>query len=139
VSAGQGPGLRVNGSLTIPDAELDERFTTSGGPGGQHANRSSTRVVLTFDVASSVVLTASQRRRMLDKLGAEVRISVDDARSQYRNREVARERMAERLRGALVQARSRRPTKPSRSAKARRLNEKKRRSEVKQQRRRPTE
>ena len=139
MSAGQGPGLRVNGSLTIPDAELDERFTTSGGPGGQHANRSSTRVVLTFDVASSVVLTASQRRRMLDKLGAEVRISVDDARSQYRNREVARERMAERLRGALVQARSRRPTKPSRSAKARRLNEKKRRSEVKQQRRRPTE
>ena len=131
--------LRVNGGLTIPGTELAERFMPSGGPGGQHANRSNTRVELRFDVAASTTLSDSQRRRITEVLGDDVRVVVDDERSQHRNRDIARERLAGRLRNALRRETARRPTKPSRGARERRLKEKKRRSEIKAQRRRPTD
>lgn len=129
--------VRVNGSLVIPEREIDLRFGPSGGPGGQHANRAHTRVDLVWRVDESAVLSEAQRRRLLDRLGPVVRLSVDEARSQTRNREVAFERLAERVRGALRVERSRRPTKPSRRAKARRVDAKRRRSRTKQNRRRP--
>ncbi len=131
--------LRVNAGLTIPGTELAERFMPSGGPGGQHANRSNTRVELRFDVAASTTLSDSQRRRITEVLGDDVRVVVDDERSQHRNRDIARERLAGRLRNALRRETRRRPTKPSRGARERRLKEKKRRSEIKAQRRRPTD
>lgn len=131
--------LRVNGALTIPGTELAERFMPSGGPGGQHANRSNTRVELRFDVAASTTLSDSQRSRITELLGDDVRVVVDDERSQHRNRDIARERLAGRLRNALRRETRRRPTKPSRGARERRLKEKKRRSEIKAQRRRPTD
>jgi ribosome-associated protein len=129
--------LQVRSGLVIPATELSERFMPSGGPGGQHANRSSTRVELRFDVTASAVLSDSQRQRLLDRLGDEVRVVVDDERSQSRNRDIARERMAGRIRNALVVEAPRRATKPTRGSKRRRLDAKKRRSELKQQRRRP--
>ncbi|MCP4436335.1 MAG: aminoacyl-tRNA hydrolase [Actinomycetia bacterium] len=129
--------LPVRGALVIPGAELTERFMPSGGPGGQHANRSNTRVELRFDVAASAVLSDHQRSMILDRLGEDVRVVVDDERSQHRNRDIARERLAGRLRNALTPERSRRATRPSRGSKERRIKDKKRRSEIKQQRRRP--
>ncbi|MGI9578627.1 MAG: alternative ribosome rescue aminoacyl-tRNA hydrolase ArfB [Microthrixaceae bacterium] len=131
--------LRVSGGLTIPGAELSERFMPSGGPGGQHANRSNTRVELRFDAAASTALSDYQRSRIIELLGDDVRVVVDDERSQHRNRDIARDRLAGRLRNALTRETKRRPTKPSRGAKERRLKEKKRRSEIKAQRRPPTD
>lgn len=131
--------LIVREGLVIPDAELSERFMPSGGPGGQHANRASTRVELRFDVASSSALSRSQRERIIERLGGEVRVVVDEERSQLRNRDIARDRLAARLRAALTREAPRRPTRPSRGAKERRIKEKKRRSELKAQRRRPIE
>ena len=131
--------LRVSSGLTIPGSELTERFMPSGGPGGQHANRANTRVELRFDVSASSTLTDSQRSRITELLGDDVRVVVDDERSQHRNRDIARERLAGRLRNALRRETRRRPTKPSRGARERRLRDKKRRSEIKAQRRRPTD
>jgi ribosome-associated protein len=129
--------LRVNGSLTIPATELTEKFTVSGGPGGQHANRSNTRVELTFDALASEVLTDFQRRRITAALGAEVRVVVDEHRSQTRNRVAARDRLAEKIASTLTIQKARRKTKPSRGSQKRRLDKKKQRSELKSQRRRP--
>lgn len=129
--------LEIRPGLVIAGGELSERFMPSGGPGGQHANRSSTRVELRFDAATSTSLDDHQRARVVERLGAEVRVVVDEERSQARNRDIARERLAARIATALVREKARRPTKPSRGAKRRRLAEKKRRSEIKQQRRRP--
>ncbi len=129
--------LPVRGGLVIPGSELAERFMPSGGPGGQHANRSNTRVELRFDVRASEVLSDHQRSVLLDRLGDEVRVVVDDERSQHRNRDIARERLAGRLRNALTPEKSRRATRPSRGSRERRIKDKKRRSEIKQQRRRP--
>lgn len=129
--------LQVSGRLSLPGWELVETFTTSGGPGGQHANKASTRVELRFDVASSSVLSATQKRRVRDRLGPEIRIVADDERSQARNRDIARSRLAETLREALVPPRRRVPTKPSRGSQRRRLQSKKETAERKQQRRRP--
>jgi ribosome-associated protein len=130
--------LVVGRGLTIPAAEIDERFSTSGGPGGQHANRSRTRVELRFDIAASTVLSDRQRERLSDRFGADVKVVVDDERSQLRNRALARERLAGRLRAALAPQRTRRPTRPTRASKTRRLESKKQRGEVKRARRRPT-
>ncbi|CAN5616723.1 MAG: alternative ribosome rescue aminoacyl-tRNA hydrolase ArfB [Iamia sp.] len=129
--------LTVRGRLTVPGWELVETFTTSGGPGGQHANKASTRVELRFDVASSSVLSPAQKRRVRDRLGPEIRVVADDERSQARNRDIARSRLAETLREALVPPRRRVPTKPSRGSKRRRLQSKKETAERKQQRRKP--
>jgi len=129
--------IEVNSSLTIPDAELEYKFTTSRGPGGQHANRSSTRVQLSWSIAESQVLSASMRDRLRSKLGDVVRADVDDHRSQSRNREAAAERIADKIRSALVRQRSRRATKPTRGSQRRRVEAKKRRSQTKAMRRNP--
>jgi ribosome-associated protein len=129
--------LVVPGGPRIPLAELTWRFTPSGGPGGQHANRSSTRAEVSFDIVDSPSLTDAQRARLQRKLGDVVTADADDARSQSRNREVALARLGERLAQALREPKRRRPTKPSRSARQRRLEQKRRRSETKAARRPP--
>lgn len=129
--------LRVTRSCVIPLTELEWRFTASGGPGGQHANRSNTRAEVRFDVAASPSLLEVHRERMLERLGPVVRVVADDERSQLRNRELALERLRARLAEALRVERTRRPTAPSRGAKLRRLESKKRRSDIKRSRRPP--
>ena len=136
-------GLHVRG-VHIPDAELDWRFVTSGGPGGQHANRSNTAVELRFDIGASQALPDRLKerltRRLADRLttSGEGIVQVAETRSQTRNRQVA----LTRLRDLLVEATSppakpRRPTKPSRRARQRRLDNKKRRGELKRTRQEP--
>jgi ribosome-associated protein len=129
--------LRVNRSLEIPLAELEVRFSASGGPGGQHANKAATRVELTFDAAASPSLDERQRERITERLGPVVRVVVDDERSQLRNRVLAEQRLAARLGSALHVDPPRRATRPSRGAKERRLRSKRERSETKANRRRP--
>jgi len=129
--------LSVNRSLRIPLDELEWRFSASGGPGGQHANRSNTRVEIRFDVASSPSLGPRQRARLLEKLGPSVRVVVDAERSQSRNRALALSRLADRLAAALRVERPRTATRPTAGSRERRLAEKRRRSEQKQQRQRP--
>jgi len=129
--------LQITPDCAVDLDEVVMRFMPSGGPGGQHANRSSTRVDLRFDVAGSPSLTESQRDQLLSKVGAEVRVVADDERSQLRNRSIAVERLRERLAAGLRVERKRRPTRPSRRAKARRLDAKKRQADRKRDRRRP--
>ena len=129
--------LPVRPGLTIPGGEIDERFSTSGGPGGQHANKVHSRVELRFDIAGSPSLSDHQRGRLTEALGAEVRVVVDEERSQLRNRAIARDRLAGRLRNALVPVRVRRPTRATRGSKLRRLETKRQRGETKQTRRKP--
>ena len=132
----EGPDVVVvTSSLRIPMSELQFRFSASGGPGGQNANKVATRVELRFDVASSPSLGPYQRSRLLDKLGAEVRVVADDERSQLRNRQLAVERFRQRLASALRIEKSRRPTRPTKGAKERRLADKRRLSERKRARR----
>ena len=130
--------LPVNSSLSIPDGELDWAFSRSGGPGGQHANKSNTRVELTWEIATSEVLSSDQRRRLIDAFGAELRVVADDERSQARNRSLASERLAARVAEALRPVRKRRPTKPTRGSKKRRVEAKRRNSQRKQLRQKPT-
>jgi ribosome-associated protein len=127
--------VRVTPSLGIPVSELQFRFSPSGGPGGQHANKVSTRVELRFDVAASRALGPRQRARLLDRLGPEIRVVADDERSQIRNRAVAVDRFRARVADALRVEKPRRPTRPSRGAKERRLADKRRLSERKRDRR----
>ncbi len=129
--------LRVGRGVVIPAAEIEERFTTSGGPGGQHANKVSTRVELRFDVAGSDALRGDKKARVLSRLGPVVTISADDARSQARNRVIARERLAARLADALRVDKARRATRPGRGARERRLDTKRQQSQRKAGRRRP--
>ncbi|MGO8872450.1 MAG: alternative ribosome rescue aminoacyl-tRNA hydrolase ArfB [Acidimicrobiales bacterium] len=134
-AAGDGGPVRVTSSLSIPPSELHFRFSPSGGPGGQHANKVATRAELRFDVAGSPSLGPRQRARLLERLGPEVRVVVDEERSQVRNRQLAVERLRQRLATALHVEAPRRPTRPSRGAKERRLAAKRRLSERKQSRR----
>ena len=127
--------LVVSRSCVIPLAELRWRFSRSGGPGGQHANTSDTRAEVVFDAAGSPSLGAGQRQRIVDRLGPEVRVVAADERSQARNRALALDRLRERLAAALVVATPRRPTRPSTGARQRRLDEKRRRGDVKRMRR----
>jgi ribosome-associated protein len=129
--------LRVTRTVIVPRAELDVRFSPSGGPGGQHANRSATRVELRFDVEASGAFSDEQRDRVVDRLGPVVRVVADDERSQSRNRSLAEQRLVERLRAALHVPRKRRTTRPTPSSVDQRLAGKKRRSETKATRRRP--
>jgi ribosome-associated protein len=126
--------LRVNRSLSIPLDELVWRFTTSGGPGGQHANKTSTRAEVRFDVESSPSLGPRQRARLLERLGPTVRVSAGEERSQSRNREVALRRLATRLAEGLHTERPRVPTKPTMGSKIRRLEDKRRQSTRKRNR-----
>lgn len=131
--------IEVQGSLTIPDAELTERFTASGGPGGQHANKAATRVELTWDIENSNAISERQRSLLLAFFGAPVaRVVVDDERSQLRNREIAEARLAGRVRTALAPVTPRKPTKPSKGAKRRRVEAKRRNSERKRLRQKPS-
>ena len=129
--------LAVVDGLTIPASELAWRFTASGGPGGQHANRSNTKVELRFDIDRSEALTDGQRSRLKQKFGPVVAVVVDDHRSQTRNREIALDRMRSRLADALKVQKRRRPTKPGRGAKERRLDAKRQQSQRKKNRRTP--
>lgn len=128
-------GVRF-GRYEIPEHELDETFETSGGPGGQHANRSSTAVRLRFPVLTSS-LPEDVRHALVEKLGEQVEITAADSRSQFRNRAIARKRLAEKLEEALVPEAPRRPTRPTRASRRRRLAAKRARSEKKRLRRRP--
>jgi ribosome-associated protein len=129
--------LVVNRSVRIPRNELRFAFSASGGPGGQHANRSNTRVELRFDVESSSALGPVQRQRVIERLGTEIRIVADDERSQLRNRSLAEQRLAERIRQALRVDRPRRATKPTKASQQRRMATKQRRSDIKRTRRKP--
>lgn len=128
-------GITV-GVWLIPEAEIEERFGTPGGPGGQHANKTQTAVTLRFDVAESS-LPVEVRNQLMKKLGQVIEVTVTDTRSQWRNRKTARERLAAKLDDALVENKPRKETKPSRAAKERRLASKKARSDLKRKRRPP--
>jgi ribosome-associated protein len=134
--------LRVAPGLVIPAEELRWRFDTSGGPGGQHANKSSTRVELAFDVAASPAVPEPLRAVLLERLGGRLaagvlHLVVSESRSQWRNRQIARRRLVAVLEEALRPRRSRRPTRPTGAARLRRLAEKRRRGESKRNRRPP--
>jgi ribosome-associated protein len=129
--------IRVTRSVSIPVAEIDFRYSRSSGPGGQHAQKSETRVEALFDVEASSALTDRQKHRVVRKAGPVLRAIAQDERSQARNRELAVERIADALREALRVERRRVPTKPSKAAVERRLEQKRRRSETKRLRQRP--
>jgi ribosome-associated protein len=131
--------MHITRDLAIPLAEVDLRVSRSSGPGGQHANVTASRVEAVFDVAGSPSLTEDQRRRASARVGPRIRAVAQDTRSQARNRELALERLRARLAEALAVQRPRRRTKPSQGARERRLGAKRRRSESKRQRRRPSE
>lgn len=132
------PGLRITDRLVLPFSEIGLRRSRSSGPGGQHANVTESRVEAVFDVEASVTLNEVQKRRVIAKIGPVVTASAQDERSQLRNRELALERLAVKLKSALAQPKPRRPTKPSRAAKERRLEIKQRQSAKKQARRPPS-
>src|SRR5947209_20102631 len=132
-----GDSIRVTRSVVIPLSEIELRFSRSGGPGGQHAQKSETRVEAVFDVEASDALSDAQKRRVLAKAGPVLRAVAQDERSQLRNRELAVERLVAALRAALHVERRRVATKPTAAARERRLEEKKRRGERKRLRRPP--
>jgi ribosome-associated protein len=136
-----GDGLRINRSVTIPAEELDWRFTASGGPGGQHANRSATRAEVTWNVRTSRALGPRQRERLIFRLGSRLnadgtlRVVSDRRRSQLRNREAALTRLAEIVRSALEPEARRIQTQPTEASRRRRLEAKRRRAGLKRLRR----
>jgi ribosome-associated protein len=129
--------LRIDERLAIPLAEIELRASRSSGPGGQHANVTASRVEAVFDVAASRSLDEARRARLLERIGPVVTAVAQDARGQSRNRELALSRLAAKIATALRVQRRRRPTKPSRGARQRRLDEKRRAGERKRNRRRP--
>lgn len=129
--------IRVTRSVALPRREIALRFSRSSGPGGQHANTSETRVEAILDVEASSALTDAQKRRVLAKTGPTIRAVAQDERSQLRNRELAVQRVVEQLRAALHVERKRVPTRPSKAARERRIDSKKRRGETKRLRRPP--
>ena len=132
-----GESIRVTRSVVLPVGEIELKFSRSSGPGGQHAQKSETRVEAVFDVESSTALTETQKRRVVARSGPVLRAVAQDERSQARNRELAVERLVEQLRQALKVERRRVPTKPTAAARERRLDEKRRRSRTKRLRREP--
>jgi ribosome-associated protein len=134
-----GESIRVTRSVSIPRSEIELRFSRSSGPGGQHAQKTETRAEAIFEVEGSLALTDAQKRRVIAKAGPVLRAVAQDERSQWRNRELAIERVVEELREALKVERKRRPTKPTRQSRERRLEQKRRRSETKRLRRPPAD
>lgn len=130
--------LVVSRGLSIPLAEIELRASRSSGPGGQHANKTESRIEAVYDITKSTAPTASQRAKILKKHGPVVRATAQDERSQLRNRELALTRLGMRIADALIVRRSRVATKPSRASKQRRVDEKKARSQTKGTRRRPS-
>ena len=129
----------MNDEVASPREEIELRASRSSGPGGQHANVTASRIEAVFDVEGSEALSEEQRALLLRRLGPRVTAIAQDARSQARNRELALERLTERLAVGLRRPKSRRPTKPPRAARERRLQEKRRTSERKRERRRPAD
>jgi ribosome-associated protein len=129
--------LPINRNVAIPLDEVVVRASRSSGPGGQHANVTSSRIEVSFDVEASGTLDDAQKRRIIARLGPVVRAIAQDARSQTRNRALALDRLAGRLAGALEVPRARRPTKPTKGSRLRRLDAKRRDAERKHGRRRP--
>jgi ribosome-associated protein len=129
--------LHINRHVSIPDDEIIVRASRSSGPGGQHANVTASRIETSFDVAASNTLSEAQKARITARCGPVVRAIAQDARSQSRNRALALERLAERIAKALEVPRARRPTKPTRASRTRRLDTKARASQRKQGRRPP--
>jgi ribosome-associated protein len=137
MTVGVADELRVTRTCSIPLSEIDWRFTPSGGPGGQHANRSNTRAEARFDIAGSPSLGPRQRARLLERLGEEVRVVADDERSQARNRSLALDRLRSKLAAALKQDKPRHPTRPTKASQDQRIEAKRKRANLKRQRRRP--
>ena len=133
---GDGP-LRVAPGVEIPLAEIELRASRSSGPGGQHANVTASRIEAVFDIEASRTLTDEQKRRLSHRCGRRVTAVAQDARSQARNRELALERLGERIARGLARQRPRRATKPGAAARERRLQAKRRQSQRKRERRRP--
>jgi ribosome-associated protein len=133
-----GESIRVTRSVVLPLREIDLRTSRSSGPGGQHAQKSETRVEAIFDVEASSALTAAQKRRVVAKAGPVLRAVAQDERSQLRNRELATERLVGALREALHVQRRRTPTKPTAASRERKREDKRRRAETKRLRRPPT-
>jgi len=129
--------IRVTRSVSLPLREIELRFSRSSGPGGQHAQRTESRVEAVFDVEASSALTPVQKARVVARTGPVLRAVAQDERSQLRNRELAVERLVASLREALRVPRPRRPTAPSAAARERRLEQKRRRGETKRLRRPP--
>jgi ribosome-associated protein len=138
-----GEGIRVDDTLLIPRGELDVRASRSSGAGGQHVNKTSSRIEISWNIAGSRVITDEQRDRLLDKLASRlsddgaIRIVASETRSQLRNREAAERRLAETIGKALVVPKKRKPTRRPRAADEARLTEKKKHSERKRERKRP--
>jgi ribosome-associated protein len=131
--------LHVRKGLDLPLSEITWRATTPGGPGGQHANRTLSRVEVQFDVGASLTLGPRQRARLLERLGPVVRASAAESRSQARNRELALQRLATKLDAGLRVQPTRAPTRPTKSSQVRRVDAKRRRAQTKQRRRPPGE
>jgi ribosome-associated protein len=129
----------VRRNVAVPLSEITLRTSRSSGPGGQHANVTASRVEAVFDVEASSALSEAQKRRVIDRLGPRVTAVAQDARSQARNRELALERLRDRIAEALAVRRPRTPTKPSAAARQRRLEAKRRDAARKRARRAPTE
>jgi ribosome-associated protein len=129
--------LRINDELAVPLAEITVLTSRSSGPGGQHANVTASRVEAVFDVSSSTSLSDAERARVLRKAGPRVVAIAQDARSQAHNRELALERLSERLAQALTRPKRRRATRPTAASRERRLQAKRREAERKRQRRPP--
>ena len=135
-------GIEVNGDLIIPRTELEFRTSRSSGAGGQHVNKTSSRVEISWNIASSKVLSEEQRERLITKLASRVseegaiRVVASDTRSQLRNRETAERRLGETIARALVVPKKRRPTRRPRAANEARLTEKKKHSDKKRDRQR---
>jgi ribosome-associated protein len=130
-----GERVRVTPSCVVDADELEWKFTASGGPGGQHANTANTRVEVRFDIESSPSLGPRQRARLLERIGPSLRVVASDRRSQSQNRELALDRLKSKLAAALHVDPARRPSRPSRTAVQRRLDDKRRQSERKAARR----
>jgi ribosome-associated protein len=129
--------IQVTSRLAIPPEEVELRYSRSSGPGGQHAQKTETRVEAVFDVARSATLSEAQKKRLTARVGPVVRAIAQDERSQSRNRELALERLAAAIRAGVRVQRKRRPTKPTAAARERRLEGKKKRATVKRLRRPP--
>jgi ribosome-associated protein len=130
--------IRVTRSVDLPLREIEYRTSRSSGPGGQHAQKTESRVDAILDLAATTALTETQRRRAIGKAGPVIRAVAQDDRSQHRNRELATARLVEGLRAALKIERPRRATKPTAASKERRLEGKRRQGEKKRLRQPPT-
>jgi ribosome-associated protein len=129
--------LPIRPGLDLPLSEVELRASRSSGPGGQHANVTASRIEAVFDVSASATLSEAQKARVMGKLGPRVTASAQDTRSQMRNRELALQRLGDRLAKALEVPRPRRATRPTPASRRKRAEGKQRRSEVKRARRRP--